>query len=80
MGSAFYPSSQWERVEALWESMYPLEGLPDESRKVIDLLQERNAAVRGFINVVPAGEAKGSSRRRCAADGRTHSGKACCPP
>ncbi|HYI94837.1 MAG TPA: hypothetical protein VEX68_14930 [Bryobacteraceae bacterium] len=41
MGSVLYPSSQWERVEALWESMYPLEGLPDESRRVIDLLQEQ---------------------------------------
>ena len=49
MGSVLYPSSQWERVEALWESMYPLEGLSDESRKVIDLLQEQ---MQRFVNLL----------------------------
>jgi hypothetical protein len=39
MGSVLYPSSQWRRVDALWESMYPLEGLSDDSRRIIDLLQ-----------------------------------------
>ena len=49
LGSVLYPSPQWERVEALWESMYPLEGLPDKSRQVIDLLQEEMPRFIGLL-------------------------------
>lgn len=38
MGAALYPNPQWERVAAVWASMYPLDGLTRERRTLIDIL------------------------------------------
>ncbi|MGE0275611.1 MAG: hypothetical protein AB7G68_03600 [Nitrospiraceae bacterium] len=46
MGNALYPHPQWERLATLWESFYPLEGLPAERRVLLTKLQ---ASMPGFV-------------------------------
>jgi hypothetical protein len=38
MGRVLYPHPQWARLEALWDSFYPLTGLDASRRHVIELL------------------------------------------
>ena len=37
-GNAMYPHPQWQRFEALWQSMYPLDKLDDETDQIIESL------------------------------------------
>jgi len=39
MGQALYPQPAWARLAALWESYYPLDGLPDEQLRLLRLLE-----------------------------------------
>lgn len=45
-GKAFYPDSQWERMESLWSEMYPLEKLDEKSHAIIEELLQ---AMPGFV-------------------------------
>jgi hypothetical protein len=59
MGQAMYPHPQWRRLAQLWESYYPLAGLPASQRLLLDqllrsmpgliglMLNHRPAALRG---------------------------------
>jgi hypothetical protein len=46
IGRALYPHPQWERIEGMWESFYPTDGL-DEARR--DLIDRIEAAIPEFI-------------------------------
>ncbi len=46
MGGALYPHPQWERIERLWESFYPTEGLNAEHRGLIGRIE---AAIPVFV-------------------------------
>lgn len=39
LGKKLYPHPQWARLEGIWESIYPLKGVPDDTRRVIDDLE-----------------------------------------
>jgi hypothetical protein len=49
MGEALFPHPQWERIAALWESFYPLDGL-DQGRR--DLLAEIQATMPAFVSLL----------------------------
>jgi hypothetical protein len=40
IGNALYPDIQWARIAALWESFYPLDGLPDHERMIFRTLEQ----------------------------------------
>jgi hypothetical protein len=72
MGQVLYPHPQWRRLSQLWESFYPLAGLPPALRKLVRELQasmpmlarllarHRPAALRGS----PLAEALGVRQRQ----------------
>lgn len=39
LGQALYPHPQWDRIEQMWESFYPLDPLDAERRDLIDRIQ-----------------------------------------
>jgi hypothetical protein len=49
MGRALYPHPQWDRLEAIWESFYPIAGLDEERKRLIAMLQGSMAA---FVDVL----------------------------
>lgn len=49
MGQAMYPHPQWDRIAALWNSYYPLEGLEAQPRQ---LFAELLAAMPGFVGLL----------------------------
>ena len=49
LGRAFYPHPQWERIEALWDAFYPLDGLDTPRRELLGLLQEH---LPGFVSLL----------------------------
>jgi hypothetical protein len=40
MGRALYPHSQWNRLESIWESFYPSDGLDQERSRLLAILAE----------------------------------------
>jgi hypothetical protein len=38
MGRALYPHPQWARLEQMWDSFYPLAGLDESRRRIIEIL------------------------------------------
>jgi hypothetical protein len=55
IGQALYPDAQWSRLSALWESFYPLDGLLEEQRSLIDaLLHTMPAFVEHLVQHRPA--------------------------
>jgi hypothetical protein len=40
LGQAMYPQRVWGRLARLWESYYPLEGLPDQQQQLLTLLEK----------------------------------------
>jgi hypothetical protein len=38
MGQALYPHPQWERLEQMWDSFYPLPGLDESRLRIIEIL------------------------------------------
>ncbi len=49
MGQALYPHPQWDRLAALWNAYYPLEGLDAQRRT---LFAELLAAMPGFVSLL----------------------------
>ena len=39
IGKALYPQAAWDRLMAVWEELYPLDGLPDDQRRLIEMLE-----------------------------------------
>ncbi|MBV8273902.1 MAG: hypothetical protein JO170_01400 [Verrucomicrobia bacterium] len=40
MGRALYPHPQWDRLESIWESFYPSDGLDQEQSRLLSILAE----------------------------------------
>ena len=40
LGRALHPHPQWDRLEALWESLYPIAGLDEERTRLIGILEQ----------------------------------------
>jgi hypothetical protein len=49
MGDALYPHPQWQQLAEIWESFYPLEGLPPERQQ---LLRQIEAGIPAFVGVL----------------------------
>lgn len=49
MGRALFPHPQWDRLEGIWESYYPIEGLDPERQEVIAQLQD---ALPAFVEML----------------------------
>lgn len=49
MGNALYPHPQWQRIAALWESFYPLDGLDAQRREFLAQIQ---ATMPGFVGLL----------------------------
>jgi hypothetical protein len=49
MGQALYPHPQWARLEALWDSFYPLDAVEPQRR---ELLARLTAGMAGFVAVL----------------------------
>ncbi len=49
LGRALYPHPQWDRIEALWDSYYPLAGLEPERARLLGLLQSH---LPGFVSLL----------------------------
>lgn len=49
MGQAMYPHPQWKRLAQLWESFYPLAGLPASQRMLLDQLLRSMPGLIGLI-------------------------------
>jgi hypothetical protein len=49
MGRALYPHPQWNQLEQLWLSYYPLTGLPAARQRLLAQLQDSMAALVGLL-------------------------------
>ena len=49
MGRVLYPHPQWDRLEALWDSFYPLAGLDQPRREIIALLLRTLPTFAGLL-------------------------------
>ncbi|KQV80824.1 hypothetical protein ASD15_13010 [Massilia sp. Root351] len=49
LGEELFPHPQWRRVAALWESFYPLSGLPPEQRRLLLQLEDSLPALAGLL-------------------------------
>lgn len=49
IGQALYPHPQWERLAALWESFYPIQGLDPARRRLLGQLQ---ATMPAFVTLL----------------------------
>jgi hypothetical protein len=49
LGRALYPHPQWERIAALWDAYYPLDGLDARRQEILTLLQEH---MPGFVSLL----------------------------
>ncbi len=49
MGQAMYPHPQWRRLAQLWESYYPLAGLPASQRLLLDQLRQSMPGLIGLM-------------------------------
>jgi hypothetical protein len=49
IGRSLYPHSQWNAWEALWESFYPTEGLDEQKRHLVAVLQ---ATIPAFVSLL----------------------------
>jgi len=49
MGRALFPHPQWARLEQLWDSFYPLDGLDAPRRKIVDVLLRTLPAFAGLL-------------------------------
>ena len=49
LGRAFYPHPQWDRVAALWDAYYPVDGLDARRQEILTLLQEH---MPGFVSLL----------------------------
>jgi len=49
LGKALYPHSQWNKLAALWESFYPTDGLEEQKRRLLTMLESNLGA---FVNML----------------------------
>ncbi|MYN11477.1 hypothetical protein GTP77_29660 [Massilia sp. FT127W] len=49
LGEQLFPHPQWRRVAALWESFYPLTGLPPEQRRLLLQLEDSLPAFAALL-------------------------------
>jgi hypothetical protein len=49
LGKALHPQPLWDKLAALWDSYYPLDGLDEEQRRRLDLLQR---TIPGLVEVL----------------------------
>jgi hypothetical protein len=49
LGNALYPHPQWALLAELWESLYPLNTLSDEKRRIISMLE---AGIPGLVSLL----------------------------
>jgi hypothetical protein len=49
IGQALYPQTVWEQLARLWDSYYPLEGLPEDQRRVIAMLERTMPDLIGVL-------------------------------
>lgn len=49
MGRALYPDQQWDKLERLWESLYPPLGLDDNVRQTLRLLERTMPGLAALI-------------------------------
>jgi hypothetical protein len=49
MGQQLYPDSQWRRIAALWQSYYPLDGVPAGDRLLLQQLMASMPALAGLL-------------------------------
>jgi hypothetical protein len=49
MGRVVYPHPQWQRLERLWESYYPLQGVQGPLRQTLEQLQASMPALVGLL-------------------------------
>jgi hypothetical protein len=49
LGQALYPHPQWARTARLWEALYPLDPLPADKRRLIDMLQAGMPDLTGLM-------------------------------
>ena len=49
MGAALYPHPQWQQLAEIWETLYPLDGLPPDRAQ---LLRQIEAGVPAFVGLL----------------------------
>ena len=49
MGERLFPHPQWQRMARLWESFYPLQGLPEAERRLLQALRDSMPALAGLL-------------------------------
>jgi hypothetical protein len=49
MGAALYPHPQWRQLADIWETLYPLDGLPAER---VQILRQVEAGIPAFVGVL----------------------------
>jgi hypothetical protein len=49
MGEALYPDRQWKHLAQIWESYYPLDGLEDTKRRLLENLQ---SMIPAFVSLL----------------------------
>ncbi|WP_437314170.1 hypothetical protein [Sorangium sp. So ce385] len=49
MGRALFPHAQWDRLDRLWMGLYPLDGLPEEQRRLYASL---DATMPAFVELL----------------------------
>lgn len=49
MGNALYPHPQWAKLARIWESLYPIDGLPEEKKRLFHTLE---SSVPGFVELL----------------------------
>ena len=81
IGKALYPQTAWDRLATAWQEFYPLDGLPEEQRRLIDMLERtmpglvtvlvnlRPAALRGRLAGGGAGNRATAARQAARAAG-----------
>lgn len=63
VGAALYPHPQWARLAALWESFYPVDGLPPSRRLLFGLLERTIPALVTLLTEHRPARLRGRSLR-----------------
>lgn len=72
LGRALYPHRQWNRLETIWESFYPVAGLETEKARLVALLED---ALPAFVHLLAnhrSGPLRGHTLAEAVADPRRH--------
>jgi hypothetical protein len=63
IGQAMYPQRAWRRLSRLWESYYPLEGLPEQQQQLLRMLEKTIPAMAAVLVEHRPAALRGSSLR-----------------